>query len=98
MPGSAVFGNRSLFVGAASVCHYKPLESPLTAKKIRQQVVAVGGTGNNLIMPGSDFDRNGILAAIADGRLSAKITRRCACRVLRLMLNANVDVRMGEQL
>ncbi len=52
--------------------------------------------GNDLIMPGSDFDRNGILAAISDGRLPAQIIRRCACRVLRLMLNANVDVLMGE--
>lgn len=54
--------------------------------------------GNDLIMPGSDFDRNRILTAIADGRLPAKTVRRCACRVLRLMLNADVDVLIGEEL
>lgn len=54
--------------------------------------------GNDLIMPGADFDRNSILTAIAGGRLSAETVRRCACRVLRLMLNADVDVLIGERL
>ena len=50
--------------------------------------------GNDLIMPGDDYARSGILAAIESGSLSAETVRRCACRVLRLMLNANTQVLM----
>ena len=48
--------------------------------------------GNDLIMPGNDYDRNGILAAIESGAISHKTVRRSAARVLRLMLNANTPV------
>lgn len=48
--------------------------------------------GNDLIMPGNDYDRNGILAAINSGAISHETVRRCACRVLRLMLSANTHV------
>ena len=48
--------------------------------------------GNDLVMPGSDFDRNGILAAIASGMLTPETVRRSAARVLRLMLNAVTPV------
>lgn len=53
--------------------------------------------GNDLIMPGGDFDRKGVLEAIADGRLDAATVRRCACRVLRMMLGANVPVLLEDQ-
>ena len=54
--------------------------------------------GNDLIMPGSDFDRQRVLEALADGRLTAADVRRSACRVLRLMLNAHTQVLMnGEE-
>lgn len=52
--------------------------------------------GNDLVMPGSDYDRSCILQAIEDGTLSAEALRRSACRVLRLMLNANTPV-LSEQ-
>ena len=48
--------------------------------------------GNDLIMPGSEFDRKRILDALADGRLTPGQVRRCACRVLRLMLGAHTQV------
>ncbi len=48
--------------------------------------------GNDLIMPGSDYDRERILKAIADGKLSPDTVRRSACRVLRMMLAANTPV------
>ena len=48
--------------------------------------------GNDLIMPGSDYDRERILKAIADGKLSPDTDRRSACRVLRMMLAANTPV------
>ncbi len=54
--------------------------------------------GNDLIMPGSDFDRRRLLNALADGRLTAADVRRSACRVLRMMLNAHTQVLMdGEE-
>lgn len=53
-------------------------------------------SGNDLIMPGEEYDRKCILEAIADGRLSQETVRRSACRVLRLMLNANTPVLMNE--
>lgn len=48
--------------------------------------------GNDLIMPGSDYDRACILKAIGEGTLSHNTVRRCACRVLRMMLAANTPV------
>lgn len=48
--------------------------------------------GNDLIMPGGDFDRNRLLAAIHDGRLSEETIRKSACRVLRMMLGASTEV------
>ena len=54
--------------------------------------------GNDLIMPGSDFDRRRVLEALADGRLTPAQVRRSACRVLRLMLAAHTPVLMnGEE-
>ena len=54
--------------------------------------------GNDLIMPGSDFDRQRVLEALADGRLTPAQVRRSACRVLRLMLAAHTQVLMnGEE-
>lgn len=54
--------------------------------------------GNDLIMPGAPFDRERVLAALADGRLTAAQVRRSACRVLRLMLAAHTQVLMnGEE-
>lgn len=54
--------------------------------------------GNDLIMPGSDFDRKRVLEAMADGRLTPAQVRRSACRVLRLMLAAHTQVLMnGEE-
>ena len=52
--------------------------------------------GNDLIMPGSGYDREQMLLALKDGRLDAAVVRRCACRVLRLLLGANVNTRIGE--
>ena len=49
-------------------------------------------SGNDLVMPGSDFDRQGILAAMERGALDTETVRRCACRVLRMMLDANTNV------
>lgn len=48
--------------------------------------------GNDLVMPGSDFDRKRVLEALADGRLTPAQVRRSACRVLRLMLDAATPV------
>lgn len=53
--------------------------------------------GNDLIMPGSDFDRQGILAGIENGSISPETVRRCAGRVLRMMLNANTSIRMEKE-
>ncbi|MCD7881499.1 MAG: hypothetical protein LUG47_07550 [Clostridiales bacterium] len=48
--------------------------------------------GNDLIMPGNPYDRERILAAIEEGRLSPAVIRRSACRVLRMMLNSHTPV------
>lgn len=53
--------------------------------------------GNDLVMPGSDFDRRSILDAAENGRLDAATVRRCACRVLRMMLAANTPVLTQQQ-
>ncbi len=54
-------------------------------------------SGNDLIMPGSDFDRKGILDALGSGVLDKKTLRRSACRILRLMLGANTQVLIGKE-
>ena len=54
-------------------------------------------SGNDLVMPGSDFDRKGILDAIRSGELDQKTLRRSACRILRLMLAANTPVLVGKE-
>lgn len=46
--------------------------------------------GNDLIMPGGDFDRKRVLDAIHDGRMKPETVRKSAARVLRLILNSGV--------
>ena len=58
---------------------------------------AAAPAGNDLIMAGDDTDRKRILEAIADGRLHPKIVRTCACRVLRMMLDANTPVLIEQR-
>ena len=53
-------------------------------------------SGNDLIMPGGNFDRKRILGALANGTLTPAVVRRSACRVLRMMLGANVPVLLDE--
>lgn len=53
--------------------------------------------GNDLVMPGGKWDKEQILDAIHTGKLSPETVRRSACRVLRLMLNADVPVLLGEK-
>lgn len=53
-------------------------------------------SGNDLVMPGSVFDREGILDAIRSGLLDEKTLRRSACRILRLMLAANTPMLVEE--
>lgn len=48
--------------------------------------------GNDLIMPGSEYDREKILKAIHHGTMEKETIRRSACRVLRLALDANTPV------
>lgn len=55
-------------------------------------------SGNDLLMPGGDFERKRVLEAISDGRLSRRTIRRSACRVLRMMLAANTPVLIEESL
>lgn len=52
--------------------------------------------GNDLIMPGESYDREWILKGLEEGIISSETLRRCACRVLRLMLRANTQVLMNE--
>ncbi len=52
--------------------------------------------GNDLIMPGSDFDRQGILEGIEGEHISPDAVRRSAGRVLRMMLDANTPVLTKE--
>ena len=54
-------------------------------------------SGNDLIMPGSDYDRECILKAIKNGKMTPEVVRRSACRVLRMMLNANTPVLIKEE-
>ena len=54
-------------------------------------------SGNDLIMPGSDYDRECILKAIKSGEMTPEVVRRSACRVLRMMLNANTPVLIKEE-
>lgn len=68
-----------------------------SCKEISGDPARCAPAGNDLIMPGGDFDRQRILAALEDGRMDAAMVRRCACRVLRLMLAANTPVIMEEK-
>lgn len=54
-------------------------------------------SGNDLIMPGSDYDRTCILRAMEEGSLTKETVRRSACRVLRMMLAANTPVLIKEK-
>lgn len=54
-------------------------------------------SGNDLIMPGGDFERNSLISAIQNGTLSPETIRRCACRVLRMMLDANIPVFVNKE-
>ncbi|MCD8068392.1 MAG: glycoside hydrolase family 3 C-terminal domain-containing protein, partial [Lachnospiraceae bacterium] len=45
--------------------------------------------GNDLIMPGNGYDRQQIAEALEDGTLDEATVRKCACRVLRMMLNSH---------
>lgn len=68
-----------------------------SCKEISGDPARCAPAGNDLIMPGGDFDRRRVLAALEDGRMGAAMVRRCACRVLRLMLAANTPVIMEEK-
>lgn len=48
--------------------------------------------GNDLIMPGGSFDRKQLLGALAEGRVKPDTVRRSACRVLRMLLEADIPV------
>ena len=50
--------------------------------------------GNDLIMPGSDYDKKCVMEAYEAGNLSEKQIRVCAGRVLRMILNANTPGRI----
>lgn len=54
-------------------------------------------SGNDLLMPGSDYNRARILAAIQNGTLSPETVRTSAARVLRIMLNANTPVLLSQK-
>ena len=49
-------------------------------------------SGNDLIMPGSDYDKQRILEALKDGSVTSEQVRLCACRVLRLLLTSATPV------
>ncbi len=53
--------------------------------------------GNDLIMPGNDYDHQALRAAVADGRLDYAGLRRCAGRVLRLITNGVTPVWMERE-
>ena len=48
--------------------------------------------GNDLIMPGNSDDQAAILTAVQDGRIAMDALRRCAARVLRVVLNSGINV------
>lgn len=52
--------------------------------------------GNDLIMPGSEFDKNDVLEAWRSGALSAETIRRCAARVLHLALHGVTPILMNQ--
>lgn len=59
--------------------------------------IQCASSGNDLIMPGNDYDHKAIQKAITEGTLDAAIIRRSACRVLRMMLNANTPVLIDKE-
>jgi beta-glucosidase len=46
--------------------------------------------GNDLIMPGTEKDREAILAAVKSGAITQDMLRRAACRVLRVILQSEI--------
>lgn len=46
--------------------------------------------GNDLVMPGTNLDRDLILEAVNKGKISMDDLRRSACRVLKLILNSQI--------
>jgi beta-glucosidase len=46
--------------------------------------------GNDLIMPGTENDREAILAAVKQGAITQDMLRRAACRVLRVILQSEI--------
>lgn len=54
-------------------------------------------SGNDLIMPGNEYDKQQILAALESGAMTPKTVRRSACRVLHRMLNSLTPVWMNEE-
>ncbi len=57
---------------------------------------ACAPAGNDLIMPGGDYDRERVLEAVRSGEMSPETVRKSACRVLRLMLKARMPVLTEE--
>ena len=47
--------------------------------------------GNDLVMPGSEADRNAILEAVKSGAIYSKTLRQCAGRVLRIILESGIS-------
>lgn len=46
--------------------------------------------GNDIIMPGSDHDREDIIACVKDGTVALADLQRCALHVLRLILRSDI--------
>jgi beta-glucosidase len=47
--------------------------------------------GNDLVMPGTEKDKQEILNAVKNGSISTEILRRSACRVLRVILQSRIS-------
>ena len=54
-------------------------------------------SGNDLIMPGNAYDREQIAQALKDGTLDEATVRKCACRVLRMMLNSHTPCLISQE-
>ena len=63
-------------------------------KAAKPELCAVAG--NDLVMPGGKEDRERILNSIEDGSLGKDAARRCAGRVLRMILSSTIPVLKGE--
>ncbi|MCD8380092.1 MAG: hypothetical protein LUC95_07240 [Lachnospiraceae bacterium] len=53
--------------------------------------------GNDLIMPGNGYDREQIALALKDGTLNETTVRKCACRVLRMMLDSHTPCLISQE-